>query len=76
MFDKIKLYIGYWLTMLSFYSYRKIFAYDWIILKKAFKVISHHDDYDGATVAANYIIFVCTSTELHRKIEIFKRYGL
>lgn len=76
MLNKIKSYIGYWLIMLCFYSYRKVFARDWLILKKSFKVISHPDDYDSATVAANYLLFVCTSTELRRKVELFKRYGL
>lgn len=76
MLNKIKMYIGYWLIMLSFYSYRKIFAYDWITLKETFKVLSHPDDYDSATVAGSYIIFVCTNVELRRKVELFKRYGL
>lgn len=76
MLNKIKLYIGYWLIMLSFYSYRKVFAYDWITLKEAFKVISHPDDYDSATVAKSYIVFVHTNTELRRKVELFKRSGL
>lgn len=72
MLNKIKLYIGYWLIMLSFYPYRKVFARDWLILKKSFKVISHPDDYDSATVASNYILFVCTNIELRRKVELFK----
>lgn len=76
MLNKIKLYIGYWLIMLSFYPYRKVFAYDWIALKKSFKVISHPDDYDSETVAGNYVIFVCANMELRRKVELFKRYGL
>lgn len=76
MLNKIKLYIGYWLIMLSFYSYRKVFAYDWITLKEAFKVISHPDDYDSATVAESYTIFAHTNVELRRKVELFKRYGL
>ena len=76
MLNKIKMYIGYWLMMLSFYSYRKFFPLDWITLKKSFKVISHHDDYDSATVAANYLIYVCISAELHRKVEVFRRHGL
>lgn len=76
MLNKIKLYIGYWLIMLSFYSYRKVFAYDWITLKEAFKVISHPDDYDSATVAGSYIIFACTNVELRKKVKLFKRYGL
>lgn len=76
MLNKIKLYMGYWLIMLSFYSYRKVFAYDWITLKEAFKVISHPDDYDSATVAESYTIFAHTNVELRRKVELFKRYGL
>lgn len=76
MLNKIKLYIGYWLIMLSFYPYRKVFAYDWITLKEAFKVISHPDDYDSATVAESYTIFAHTNVELRRKVELFKRYGL
>lgn len=76
MLNKIKLYIGYWLITLSFYSYRKVFAYDWITLKEAFKVISHPDDYDSATVAESYTIFAHTNVELRRKVELFKRYGL
>ena len=46
MLNKIKLYIGYWLIMLSFYPYRKVFARDWLTLKESFKVISHPDDMD------------------------------
>lgn len=76
MLNKIKLYIGYWLIMLYFYPYRKVFAYDWITLKETFKVISHPDDYDSATVAGSYVIFICANEELRRKVEIFKRYGL
>lgn len=76
MLNKIKLYIGYWLIMMSFYSYRKVFAWDWFTLKEAFKVISHPDDYDSDTVTESYIIFVYTNVELRRKVEIFKRYGL
>lgn len=76
MLNKIKLYIGYWLIMLSFYPYRKVFAYDWITLKESFKVISHAEDYDIETVASSYVIFTCTNMELHRKVELFKRYGL
>lgn len=72
MLNKIKLYIGHWLIMLSFYRYRKVFVRDWLILKESFKVISHPDDYDSATVASNYILFVCTNIELRRKIELFK----
>ena len=76
MLNKIKLYIGYWLIMLSFYPYRKVFALDWITLKESFKVISHPDDYDSATVAESYTVFAYTNTELRRKVELFKRYGL
>lgn len=73
MLNKIKLYIGYWLIMLSFYPYRKVFARDWIILKESFKVISHPEDYDECTVAAHYIMFVTTNTVLRKKVELFKR---
>lgn len=76
MLNKIKLYMGYWLIMLSFYRYRKVFVWDWLILKESFKVISHPDDYDSATVASNYMLFVCTNIELRRKVELFKRYGI
>lgn len=76
MLNKIKLYIGYWLIMLSFYSYRKVFALDWITLKESFKVISHPDDYDSKTVIESYAMFICTNVELRRKVELFKRYGL
>lgn len=72
MLNKIKLYIGYWLIMLSFYPYRKVFAHDWITLKESFKVISHPDDYDSATVASNYMLFAYTNIELRRKVELFK----
>lgn len=72
MLNKIKMYIGYWLIMLSFYRYRKVFVRDWLILKESFKVISHPDDYDSATVASNYMLFVCTNIELRRKVELFK----
>lgn len=76
MLNKIKLYIGYWLIMLSFYRYRKVFVRDWFTLKVSFKVISHPDDYDSDTVTASYIVFVHTNTELRRKVELFKRSGL
>lgn len=76
MLNNIKLYIGYWLIMLSFYPYRKVFARDWLTLKEAFKVISHPDDYDSATVASNYMLFSYTNIELRRKVELFKRYGI
>lgn len=72
MLNKIKLYIGYWLIMLSFYPYRKVFVQDWLTLKEAFKVISHPDDYDSATVASNYMLFSYTNIELRRKVELFK----
>ena len=76
MLNKIKLYIGYWLIMLSFYPYRKVFAYDWITLKEAFKVISHPEDYDNETVTSSYTMFTCTNMEIRRKVELFKQYGL
>lgn len=76
MLNKIKLYIGYWLIMLSFYPYRKVFAHDWITLKESFKVISHPDDYDSETVTESCAMFTCTNVELRRKVELFKRYGL
>lgn len=76
MLNKIKLYIGYWLIMLSFYPYRKVFAHDWLILKETFKVISHPDDYDSDTVTESYTMFAHTNVELRRKVELFKRYGL
>lgn len=76
MLNKIKLYIGYWLIMLSFYPYRKVFAYDWITLKEAFKVISHPNDYDSETVTSSYTIFAHTNAELRKKVELFKRYDL
>ena len=76
MLNKIKLYIGYWLIMLSFYRYRKVFVWDWFTLKESFKVISHPDDYDSETVTESYAMFTCTNMELRRKVELFKRYGL
>lgn len=72
MLNKIKLYIGYWLIMLSFYPYRKVFARDWLTLKESFKVISHPEDYDSTTVASNYTLFAYTNIELRRKVELFK----
>lgn len=72
MLNKIKLYIGYWLIMLSFYPYRKVFVWDWLTLKESFKVISHPDDYDSTTVASNYTLFSYTNIELRRKVELFK----
>lgn len=76
MLNKIKLYIGYWLIMLSFYRYRKVFVLDWLTLKGSFKVISHPDDYDSKTVIESYAVFAHTNVELRRKVELFKRYGL
>ena len=76
MLNKIKLYIGYWLIMLSFYRYRKVFVWDWLTLKESFKVISHPDDYDSETVTESYAMFTCTNVELRGKVELFKRYGL
>lgn len=76
MLNKIKMYIGYWLIMLSFYRYRKVFVRDWLILKKSFKVLSHPDGYDSADIAVNYLLFVCTNTELRRKVELLRRIGL
>lgn len=76
MLNKIKLYIGYWLIMLSFYRYRKVFVRDWLTLKESFKVISHPNDYDSETVTSSYAMFTCTNMELRRKVELFKRYGL
>lgn len=76
MLNKIKLYIGYWLIMLSFYRYRKVFVWDWFTLKESFKVISHPDDYDSETVTESYAMFTCTNMELRRKVELFERYGL
>lgn len=73
MLNKIKLYIGYWLIMLSFYRYRKVFVWDWLALKESFKVISHPELYDSATVSANYIIFVTTNNVLHEMVEEYKR---
>lgn len=73
MLNKIKLYIGYWLIMLSFYRYRKVFVRDWLTLKESFKVISHPDDYDSVTVSVNYIIFVTISNVLHEMVEEYRR---
>ena len=72
MLNKIKLYIGYWLIMLSYYKYRKVFAHDWVTLKETFKVISHTEDYDSETVTSNYMIFTCTNVGLRKKVELFK----
>lgn len=70
--SKIKLYIGYWLIMLYFYPYRKLFPYEILTLKESFKKISHHELYDSATVTASYAIFVTTSTALHEMVEAYK----
>lgn len=72
MLNKIKMYIGYWLIMLSFYPYRKVFVRDWLTLKLSFKIISHPDDYDSVTVASNCILFMCTNMELRGKVELFR----
>lgn len=72
MLNKIKLYMGYWLIMLSFYRYRKVFVRDWLTLRESFKVISHPEDYDSTTVASNYTLFAYTNIELRRKVELFK----
>lgn len=71
--SKIKLYIGYWLIMLFYYPYRKLFPNEIAILKKSFKIISHHELYDSVTVSANYIIFVTISNVLHEMVEEYKR---
>lgn len=73
MLNKIKLYMGYWLIMLSFYRYRKVFVRDWFTLKESFKIISHPELYDSATVSANYTIFVTTNNVLHEMVEEYKR---
>lgn len=70
--SKIKLYIGYWLIMLSFYPYRKLFPKEIITLKESFKIISHHELYDSATVIASYFIFVTTNIVLHEMVEAYK----
>ena len=71
--SKIKLYIGYWLIMLSFYPYRKLFPNEIVILKESFKIISHHELYDSVTVSDNYFIFVTTNIVLHEMVEEYKR---
>lgn len=71
--SKIKLYIGYWLIMLSFYPYRKLFPKEIVALKESFKIISHHELYDSATVIASYTIFVTTNYVLHEMVEEYKR---
>lgn len=62
--------------MLSYYPYRKLFPNEIATLKESFKIISHPEDYDSATVAESYTIFAHTNVELRRKVELFKRYGL
>lgn len=71
--SKIKLYIGYWLIMLSYYPYRKLFPNEIATLKESFKIISHPELYDSATVSANYTIFVTTNNVLHEMVEEYKR---
>lgn len=70
---KIKLYIGYWLIMLSYYPYRKLFPYEIATLKESFKIISHPELYDSVTVTANYTIFVTINIVLHEMVEEYKR---
>ena len=72
LLNNINLYLVYCLIMLSFYPFRKVFVCDWLTLKESFKVISHPDDYDSATVASNYTLFAYTNIELRRKVELFK----
>lgn len=71
--SKIKLYISYWLIMLYFYPYRKLFPNEIVTLKETFKIISHHELYDSDTVSANYIIFITISNVLHEMVEEYKR---
>lgn len=71
--SKIKLYIGYWLIMLYYYPYRKLFPNEIATLKESFKIISHHELYDSAIVSAKYIIFVATNNILHEMVEEYKR---
>lgn len=73
MLNKIKLYIGYWLIMLSYYPYRKLFVRDLLILKKTFKVLSHPELYDDITISANQIQFIVTNNVLRMQIEEYKR---
>lgn len=73
MLNKIKLYIGYWLIMLSYYPYRKLFVRDLLILKKTFKVLSHPELYDDITISANQIQFMVTNNVLRMQIEEYKR---
>lgn len=71
--SKIKLYIGYWLIMLLYYPYRKLFPKEIVALKESFKIISHSELYDSATFSANYAIFITTNYVLHEMIEAYKR---
>ena len=70
--SKIKLYIGYWLIMLSYYPYRKLFPNEIATLKESFKIISHPELYDSATVSANCIMFVAINNVLHEMVEAYK----
>lgn len=71
--SKIKLYIGYWLIMLSYYPYRKLFPNEIATLKESFKIISQAELYDSAIVSANYVIFVTINNILHEMVEEYKR---
>ena len=71
--SKIKLYISYRLLMLCYYPYRKLFPNEIATLKESFKIISHPELYDSATVSANYTIFVTTNNVLHEMVEEYKR---
>lgn len=73
MLNKIKLYIGYWLIMLSYYPYRKLFVRDLLILKKTFNVLSHPELYDDITISASQIQFMVTNNVLRMQIEEYKR---
>ena len=73
MLNKIKLYMGYWLIMLSYYPYRKLFARDLLTLKKTFIVLSHPELYDDDTISANQILFMVTNNVLRMQIEEYKR---
>ena len=59
--------------MLYYYPYRKLFPNEIAILKKSFKIISHHELYDSATVVVNYTIFVTINNMLHEMVEEYKR---
>lgn len=69
---KIKLYICYWLIMLCYYPYRKLFPNEIAILKVSFKIISHPELYDSATVSVNYIMFVTTNDALRAMVEVYR----